>query len=166
MKSVTMLAEVDGEKCINLDRYKTRLLALARNARFSNTSAAVVNLPCGKNQETCYACIPKTIQQFCEREKNIVKRIIYMQLKDLLVSNYVPIYHNIVTNNSRETRKVWSDSTYPKQRKQQACHHDVLLWLACSSNLRTLPIPAPVLLPITVFSVMLKPTNESRAILI
>lgn len=49
MKLVTMLAYVDGEKCINLDRYKTRLLALARNARFSNTSAAVINLPCGEN---------------------------------------------------------------------------------------------------------------------
>lgn len=53
MNSVTMLAEVDGEKCINLDRYKTRLLALARYARFSNTSAAGV---CHVgNLQTCYA---------------------------------------------------------------------------------------------------------------
>lgn len=42
MKLVTMLAELDGEKCINLDRYKTRLLALARYARFSNTSTAMI----------------------------------------------------------------------------------------------------------------------------
>lgn len=40
MKLVTMLAEVDGEKCVNFDRYRTRLLALARYARFSNTSTA------------------------------------------------------------------------------------------------------------------------------
>jgi hypothetical protein len=41
MKLVTMLAELDGEKCINLERYKTRLLAFEIYARFSNTSTAV-----------------------------------------------------------------------------------------------------------------------------
>lgn len=44
MKLVTMLAELEGEKCINLERYKTRLLAFARYARFSNTSTAVEKL--------------------------------------------------------------------------------------------------------------------------
>lgn len=41
MKLVTMLAEVEGEKCINLERYKTRLLAFARYAKFSNTSTTI-----------------------------------------------------------------------------------------------------------------------------
>lgn len=41
IKLVTMLAEAEGEKCINLERYKTRLLAFARYARFSNTSTAI-----------------------------------------------------------------------------------------------------------------------------
>lgn len=42
MKLVTMFAELDGEKCINFDRYNTRLLALARYAKFSSTSTTVV----------------------------------------------------------------------------------------------------------------------------
>ena len=42
MKLVTMLEELDGEKCMNVDMYKTRLLALAIYARFSNTSTATV----------------------------------------------------------------------------------------------------------------------------
>lgn len=42
MKLVTILAEVDGEKCMNLDRYSTRLLALARKARFSSISTTNV----------------------------------------------------------------------------------------------------------------------------
>jgi len=44
MKLVTIMAELEGEKCINLERYKTRLLAFARYARFSNTSTAVEKL--------------------------------------------------------------------------------------------------------------------------
>lgn len=42
MKLVTMLAEVDGEKCMNFDKYNTRLLALARKARFSSISTTKV----------------------------------------------------------------------------------------------------------------------------
>jgi len=38
MKFVTLLADFDGEKCIYFLRYNTKLLAFARNARFSNTS--------------------------------------------------------------------------------------------------------------------------------
>lgn len=41
MKLVTMLAELDGEKCMNLRRYSTRLLALARYAKFSSISTAI-----------------------------------------------------------------------------------------------------------------------------
>jgi hypothetical protein len=42
MKLVTLLAELDGEKCMNFDMYSTRLLALARNARFSKISTTKV----------------------------------------------------------------------------------------------------------------------------
>lgn len=38
MKAVTALAAPDGENPIFVDRYKTRLLAFAKNARFSKTS--------------------------------------------------------------------------------------------------------------------------------
>lgn len=42
IKLVTMLAELDGEKCMNLDKYSTRLLAFARYARFSRTSTTTI----------------------------------------------------------------------------------------------------------------------------
>lgn len=42
IKLVTILAEFDGEKCINFDKYSTRLLAFARNARFSSTSTTEI----------------------------------------------------------------------------------------------------------------------------
>jgi len=38
MKFVTLLADFDGAKCIYFLRYDTKLLAFARNARFSNNS--------------------------------------------------------------------------------------------------------------------------------
>lgn len=37
--------------------------------------------------------------------------------------------------------------TNPKQRRQQAFHHDILLWLVFSSNQHSLPKHALVLLP-------------------
>lgn len=40
MKLVTILAETDGGKCMNLAKYSTRLLAVAKYAMFSNTSTA------------------------------------------------------------------------------------------------------------------------------
>lgn len=42
MKLVTIFAELDGVKCMNLDRYNTRLLAFARNARFSRISTTKI----------------------------------------------------------------------------------------------------------------------------
>jgi hypothetical protein len=38
MKFVTLFADFEGEKCIFFLRYNTKLLAFAKNARFSNTS--------------------------------------------------------------------------------------------------------------------------------
>jgi hypothetical protein len=38
MKFVTLLADLDGDKCIYSDKYITKLLAFARYARFSNIS--------------------------------------------------------------------------------------------------------------------------------
>jgi len=38
MKFVTLLADFEGDMCMYCLRYSTKLLALARNARFSNIS--------------------------------------------------------------------------------------------------------------------------------
>lgn len=40
MKALTSLAALDSGKCMNFVRYKTKLLAFAKKARFSNTSTA------------------------------------------------------------------------------------------------------------------------------
>lgn len=40
MKLVTVFADLEGERCINFFRYSTKLLAFARNARFSSISTA------------------------------------------------------------------------------------------------------------------------------
>nr|GLL32025.1 hypothetical protein Itr_chr07CG16330 [Ipomoea trifida] len=41
MKVVTELADCEGEKCMCCERYNTKLLAFAKNAKFSNTSTTV-----------------------------------------------------------------------------------------------------------------------------
>lgn len=69
MKLVTMLAEVDGEKCFNLDMYNTRLLAVARYARFSNTSTPMV---CHVGKIEIYECI---LSNFVT--KKMIKKILY-----------------------------------------------------------------------------------------
>lgn len=43
MKLVTSLADFEGEKCMYFLRYNTKLLAFARNARFSNISTTAHN---------------------------------------------------------------------------------------------------------------------------
>lgn len=40
MKALTSLAALDSGKCMNFVRYKTKLLAFAKKARFSKTSTA------------------------------------------------------------------------------------------------------------------------------
>jgi hypothetical protein len=42
MKFVTVVADLEGEKCMNCIRYVTRLLAFARNARFSKISTTAL----------------------------------------------------------------------------------------------------------------------------
>lgn len=41
MKALTSLAALDSEKCMNSVKYVTKLLAFAKNARFSSTSTAL-----------------------------------------------------------------------------------------------------------------------------
>jgi hypothetical protein len=44
MKFVTLLAALEGEKCMYCDRYNTKLLAFAKNARFSNISTTTCKI--------------------------------------------------------------------------------------------------------------------------
>lgn len=43
MKLVTLFADFEGDMCMYCLRYNTKLLALAKNARFSNISATKIN---------------------------------------------------------------------------------------------------------------------------
>lgn len=95
---------------MNLDRYRTRLLALARNARFSNTST------------TDHPPLIRT-------KKNVIFNHVYEKHRSTL-----DLHKN--QNNLLFLILIYTD---PIQRRQPACLHGVLLQQVSSSSPHSLP---------------------------